>query len=136
FGYYFERSCGLLNDSSIIFYGRYIDDCLALVWAKSESDALKRLSVLRIDTCQIEWSASRFNQPFLDMLLFIDSTGHVQHMPYRKARNHQERIPWISHHPLDVLRGTVIGEMSRLAVLSSSFEIYKEALDGLYALYR
>jgi hypothetical protein len=56
-------------------------------------------------------------------------------MPYRKMRSHQERIPWISHHPLDVKRGTFIGEMSRLATLSSLFTHYKDAIDGLCGLY-
>jgi hypothetical protein len=56
-------------------------------------------------------------------------------MPYRKAGNHQERIPWISAHPLDVKRGTFLGEMSRLAVLSSTMETYLEALRDLISLY-
>jgi hypothetical protein len=56
-------------------------------------------------------------------------------MPYRKAGNHQERIPWISSHPYDVKRGTFLGEMSRLAVLSSLLEHYTEALKGLVSLY-
>jgi hypothetical protein len=56
-------------------------------------------------------------------------------MPYRKARNHMERVPWISHHPLDVKRGTFIGEMSRLATLSSLHSHYCTAVKSLAALY-
>ena len=56
-------------------------------------------------------------------------------MPYRKAGNYQERVPWISHHPLDVKRGTFIGEMSRLATLSITLSVYKDAIRGLVALY-
>ena len=69
------------------------------------------------------------------MLLFVDENNQLQHKPFRKARSHQERIPWISHHPLDVKRGTFIGEMSRLATLSSRKSDYIEALKSLVALY-
>jgi hypothetical protein len=61
--------------------------------------------------------------------------GTLQHMPYRKSGNHQERIPWISAHPYDVKRGTFLGEMSRLATLCSKLEYYKGALRGLVKLY-
>ena len=69
------------------------------------------------------------------MLLFVDENNKLQHKPFHKARSHQERIPWISHHPEDVKRGTFIGEMSRLATLCSLQSDYKEALEGLAALY-
>jgi hypothetical protein len=69
------------------------------------------------------------------MLLYADRHNELQHMPYRKAGNHQERIPWISAHPYDVKRGTFLGEMSRLAVLSSTHEHYLDAMKGLVSLY-
>ena len=49
--------------------------------------------------------------------------------------NHKERIPWASNHPKDVKKGTFIGEMSRMAVLSSKPEHYLEAIRELKALY-
>ena len=69
------------------------------------------------------------------MMLYVDFDNTIQHMPYRKAGNHQERIPWISHHPLDVKRGTFIGEMSRMATLSSKQSHYFDACTALVALY-
>ena len=135
YGWYFERNCGVLNNLDIPLYGRYIDDCLGIVYANSEQDAINKMSVVKFDNCVIEWSASATSQPFLDMTLYVDSEGRIQHMPYRKARSHQERVPWISHHPLDVKRGTFIGEMSRLATLSSIFTHYKDAIDSLVGLY-
>ncbi|KAJ3531724.1 hypothetical protein NMY22_g8030 [Coprinellus aureogranulatus] len=121
---------------NIAFYGRYIDDCLALVYGESEASVLEYMSkAVVIDECQIEWNVSEQFEPFLDMLLYKDNANRLQHMPYRKARNHMERIPWISSHPIDVKRGTFIGEMSRLATLSSTFETYREALVGLCSLY-
>jgi hypothetical protein len=135
FGWFFERSCDVLSLPDVVFYGRYIDDCLGLVWANSEDEAIARLSPMKIDTCQITWSASRHSQPFLDMLVYIDENCKVQYTPYSKPRNHQERIPAISHHPEDVRRGTVIGEITRMATLSSTYENYRVALETLYALY-
>jgi hypothetical protein len=53
-----------------------------------------------------------------------------------KVGNNRERIPWVSHHPMDVKRGVYIGELSRLAVICSHKEIYMEAVKDLNALYR
>jgi hypothetical protein len=59
----------------------------------------------------------------------------LHHIPYRKANNHLERTPWLSHHPLDVKRGTFLGELSRLAVLSSLETSYHDAVNFLIGLY-
>ena len=135
FGWYFESRCGVLTNPRIPFYGRYIDDCLAIVYASSEQEALAQISTVKFDECVIEWNVSAHFQPFLDMCIYRDEFNRLQHMPYRKARNHMERIPWISHHPLDVKRGTFIGEMSRLATLSSLHSHYCDAVKSLAALY-
>jgi hypothetical protein len=136
FGYYYERKARVLEHPNIFYYGRYIDDCLAIVYAESNLEAINLLqSLVKFDNCVIEWSPASSSQPFLDMLLYKNNKGELHYMPYRKAGNHQERIPWISAHPLDVKRGTFLGEMSRLAVLSSTMETYLEALKGLISLY-
>jgi hypothetical protein len=136
YGYHFERKARVLDHPQIFYYGRYIDDCLAIVYAENNLEATQLLSeIIRFDNCVIEWSPPSSSQPFLDMLLYKDMHGDLQYMPYRKAGNHQERIPWISAHPLDVKRGTFLGEMSRLAVLSSTRETYVDALTGLISLY-
>lgn len=136
YGWFFEERCRIQQHPSVAFYGRYIDDCVAIVYAESEREACSLLERnVKFDNCTIEWSASAYAQPFLDMTLYRDSDGSLQHMPFRKARSHSERIPWISHHPLDVKRGTFIGEMSRLATLCSTFDNYKSALQGLVNLY-
>jgi hypothetical protein len=136
YGVYFENRAKVLEDAAIPFYGRYIDDCLAIVYASSETEAVNLLkNKIIFDGCVIEWGASYLSQPFLDMLLYKDMDNSLQWLPYRKARNNQERIPWISAHPYDVKRGTFYGEMSRLAVLSSKYETYLEALRGLVNLY-
>ena len=135
YGYYFERSNKLLSSPECIFYGRYIDDCLAIVYADSEETALAMTETITFDSCVIEWQASSFSQVFLDMKLYIDDKNRLQHLPYRKANNHLERIPWFSHHPIDVKRGTFLGELSRLAVLSSLETSYHDAVNFLIGLY-
>jgi hypothetical protein len=136
YGYHFEKLSGIQTDPKIPFYGRYIDDCLAIVYASSEHEALQYLSnKIHFDECVIEWNVSFWSQPFLDMSLYKDQFGKLQYMPYRKLGNHMERIPWISFHPFDVKKGTFIGEMSRLATLSSTSQHYLDAMRGLVALY-
>ena len=75
---------------------------------------------------------------FLDMWVFKDPRDpeKIHFKPYRKARNHRERISWISYHPIDVKRGTFLGEMSRLASLCSSRELYNDAIYDLQQLYK
>ncbi|OBZ78470.1 hypothetical protein A0H81_01615 [Grifola frondosa] len=121
-----------------VFYGRYIDDMLAIVPANSADQALQYAkSWIQVGDVEIEWSVSEYNTPFLDMLVYLDpfDLTRVHHKPYAKARNHKERIPWASHHPKDVKKGTYIGEMSRLAVLSSKPEHYSDAIEQLKQLY-
>ncbi|GLB45374.1 hypothetical protein LshimejAT787_2200370 [Lyophyllum shimeji] len=69
------------------------------------------------------------------MLVYRDSDGSLQHAPYGKARNHHERIPFHSAHPIDVKKGMFSGEMSRMATLSSTLPVYKEAVKDLIGLY-
>jgi hypothetical protein len=136
FGYYFERKVRAALQFHCPFYGRYIDDCLAIVRADTAAQALAKIrNFVVFDECEIVWNVSWSSQPFLDMLIYFDGDRKVHHMPYRKARNNQERIPWTSAHPASVKRGTFVGEMSRLATLSSTLTTYREALYGLTTLY-
>ncbi|SJL12000.1 uncharacterized protein ARMOST_21447 [Armillaria ostoyae] len=135
YGHWFERQINLLNDPDIPFYGRYIDDCLAIVHASSSTEALAKITKVKYDGCKIEWEVSEHHHEFLDMMIYIDSKRTIEHMPYRKSRSHQERIPWVSFHPITVKRGTFIGEMSRLATLSSKMSHYDDAIRNLNALY-
>ncbi|THG97300.1 hypothetical protein EW145_g7645 [Phellinidium pouzarii] len=136
YGWFFEQKSDIHNDPLIPFYGRYIDDCLAIVYAESLEEAILQVSSrVSYDGCEIKWTGSDKYQVFLDMVVYKDADGSLQTMPYRKLQSHQERIPWISHHPIDVKKGTFIGEMSQMAVLSSKFATYQEAVESLVALY-
>ena len=88
FGWFFERQAECLKDPRIIFYGCYIDDCLSIIYAYSEDEALNIINKLKIRPCIIEWNSSQWSQPFLDMLLFVDENNKLQHKPFRKARSH------------------------------------------------
>lgn len=135
YGAHFEQKCNILEDPNIIFYGRYIDDCLALVYADTADQALKTVQKVKFDGCTIEWNVSDSSAVFLDMLLFKDEEFNLQHKVYKKLRSHSERIPFISHHPLDVKRGTFIGEVSRMATLCSRLIDYNDSINALCALY-
>jgi hypothetical protein len=139
YGAWFEIIQGqILNQPRIIYYKRYIDDIFAIITAESEQDALDFMSkIINFAGCRITWDASRTVCPFLDVLVFKDlrDPEKIHFTPYRKQHNNLERIPWISHHPIDVKRGTFLGEMSRLAALCSKYEYYQDALHSLQGLY-
>jgi hypothetical protein len=134
-GYIEESKSMLLHSPALIFYGRYIDDALVIVYAESEQQALAYCETINIYNCTLTWSASDWAIPFLDMHIYKDTSNKLQHMPYRKARNSHERIPWITSHPITVRRGTFVGELSRMATLSSTYDVYLDAVKGIVGLY-
>ena len=136
YGWWFERQVNIHTDPMVPFYGRYIDDCLAIVYANSAQEAHDYMQrQIRFDNCKILWDVDAQYCVFLDMRIYFDEDRKLQHMPFRKLNNHQERIPWISAHPPDVKKGTFLGEMSRLATLSSTWSHYSDSLRSLSALY-
>ncbi|KAJ3518299.1 hypothetical protein NM688_g9457 [Phlebia brevispora] len=91
-----------LMNYHIPFYGRYLDDVLAIVYAPDRASALALAHKIKFDDVEIEWNVSEWNTPFLDMFVYLDpQDGQVHHKPYSKPLNHKERIPWASHHPKD-----------------------------------
>jgi hypothetical protein len=124
------------NEPRILFYGRFIDDLFAIIDAPTALEALNIANTIRIDGVDILWDQCGESVDFLDLHLWLDVHNcRVQHKPFYKKWSHFERIPWASNHPNDVKRGTFIGEMSRLASLSSTPEIYQDSLQGLATLY-
>ena len=136
FGFHFEKAADICNHPQIPFYGRYIDDCIGIVYAESADAARDLLSnTVKFDNCVIEWDVSDSECQFLDATIFKQN-NKLEWKPYVKARNNRERVPWVSHHPNDVKRGVYIGELSRLAVLCSNKDIYIGAVRDLNALYQ
>ncbi|KAJ2971185.1 hypothetical protein NUW54_g12558 [Trametes sanguinea] len=110
YGCYFENKANVLSDRRIGFYGRFIDDIFSIVAARSSEQARDIMkSLIQYDECEITWDVSELRCPFLDMTIYFDDNGKLQWKPYRKQKNHMERIPWISHHPLDVKRAHLLG---------------------------
>ena len=136
-GAHFEQLSNILQHPQVPFYGRYIDDCLALVYAESADEAKELLnSTIRFDGSVILWDVSDQSCQFLDSVIFKGVNNTLRWRPYVKAGNNRERVPFVSHHPMDVKRGVYIGELSRLSVLCSHKEIYIEAVKDLNALYQ
>lgn len=142
YGDWFERKW-IHQANSVAFYKRYIDDIFAIVYTDiwdpeylGEKDPKPYMNeVIAFEGCTIEWEPATRSLAFLDLWVYIDSDNSIQWKPYRKPGNHLERIPWNSTHPVDIKRGTYIGELSRLATLSSKLEHYLEAVRSLSDLY-
>jgi len=132
YGAYFEEE-SLPEDWSLL-YGRYLDDCIAIVEADSRDDALALVNKIQFFKCEIVWEATQTDTAFLDLSISIKD-GNLTWKPYGKALNHYERIPWSSAHPKTVKRGTFLGEMTRMAVLSSSYETYVSAVTEVRSIY-
>ena len=105
YGVHFERRCLILTHLDVVYYGRYIDDCFGIVYAKSADDALNLFKELVVfDGCVIEWAVSDSRCQFLDADLYKEH-GKLQWRPFVKAGNNRERIPWVTHHPMDIRKG-------------------------------
>ena len=95
--WYCEKRNGILNDLCIPFYGRYIDDCLRLVYVHTPQEALTIMkSKVNINNCELTWSIGNV-QPFLDMLLYIDNRGWLIHTLYQKLNSSiKESLFWVA----------------------------------------
>lgn len=123
----------VLRNPGILFYSRYIDNCLSIILADTEEEALGPISRLTFDGCTIEWNVSALCEPFLDMLIYLDSDNSLQHMLFWKVCSHQERVPWISAHPVNMKRGVFIGKIARLATLCSTYKEYLQSVCEAFA---
>ncbi|KEP44869.1 reverse transcriptase [Rhizoctonia solani 123E] len=134
YGSYYENKIIPALGSDILYYGRYIDDVFFIVHANNADSALKLCQNLVIDGVNIIWEPAKQYGVFLDVRLWIGENS-IGHRPHQKIGNHLERVPWISSHPLDVKKGTFMGELSRLATLCSDSHLYYEACTDLRSLY-
>ena len=126
-----------LSSRRIAFYGRYIDDGFMIVYAETAEDALAySKSLVRFPGLELTWEVSERSLNFLDLMVYVNPLSMaLDWKPFRKARNNLERIPFASHHPMDIKRGTFMGEMSRMAILCSSSANYIDALNDLASIY-
>ncbi|CCO36879.1 hypothetical protein BN14_11026 [Rhizoctonia solani AG-1 IB] len=134
YGSYYENKIIPSLGKDILYYGRYIDDVFFVVRAKSADAASKLCTNLIIDGVKIVWEPPKQYGVFLDVRLWVGDNS-LEFRPHRKNGNHLERVPWISAHPLDVKKGTFMGELSRLATLCSNDVLYYDACTDLRNLY-
>ena len=83
YGAYFESLFS--EDPHIPFFGRFIDDCLAIVYADTAEEALQLVTTrVQYDDCRLTWEASEWSAPFLDMHLYVDPiSNQIEHKPYK-----------------------------------------------------
>ncbi|KAB5588129.1 hypothetical protein CTheo_8430 [Ceratobasidium theobromae] len=118
----------------LLYYGRYIDDVFFVIKAPSAELALERCKKLVIEGVSIVWESPKQYGVFLDLRLWV-GVNRLEFKPHIKISNHLERVPWISAHPLDVKKGTFMGELSRITTLCSDFVLYCKACEDLRSLY-
>jgi hypothetical protein len=135
----YEVKSNILSNDNIAYYGRYIDDIFMIVFATSTSEALAIAQeiVEPAPGLSLTWEASMYSMVFLDLEIFADERdkSRLFYKPYRKPLNHLERIPFSSAHPLWMKKGAYVGEIARVANLSSTWEIYENSLRDLRAIY-
>ena len=124
-------------DPNVLIYKRYIDDIFTIVITDSLEDALTYAKErLVFPGLKLIWEGDRNRLVFLDLeVMHVPTTGTFDFRPYRKPLNHFERIPFSSEYPKWMKTGAFLGEMSRLAAMSSSIDIYKQAIKELASIY-
>ena len=77
YSWWFKRNAQIMSHLLIPYYGRFINDILAIVYASSEAEALGILNLIKFDGCVIEWNMSESSAPFLDMTLYCNSDNSL-----------------------------------------------------------
>jgi Reverse transcriptase (RNA-dependent DNA polymerase) len=124
--------------SDILYFKRYMDDVFMICQTDhGDTSPVKQImGNLRYENLTLKWVESESSVVFLDMNIWLNrQTQSVEFCPYSKPLNHYERIPWDSGHPLWMKKGTYVGELSRLAGISSSPPHYVEAIKSLQRIY-
>ncbi|GAP83315.2 putative reverse [Rosellinia necatrix] len=132
--YMAEHELHVNDNPNVLYYGRYIDDILCIYVSDSMSRALTEVKELvkPAPGLTYTWEVGT-STTFLD--LEIKVSDKIEFRPFRKPLNHFERIPWTSAHPKWMKKGTFIGELQRLATLSSTIGTYFLAVEDLKRIY-
>ena len=121
----------LIKREGLLAYVRYIDDIFALVEARSETEVRHILREIdnAVKPLEIKWNVSKKHAIYLDVDIRL-RTGisltapDFQYSAYRKPGSQRAYLPWSSAHPIHVKKGLVIGETTRLALLSSEEDLF------------
>ncbi|KDE08473.1 hypothetical protein MVLG_01255 [Microbotryum lychnidis-dioicae p1A1 Lamole] len=140
----FERELDIPNADNIVFYGRYIDDVIAII--KGPRDNVDKFAQSLNDihpNLVFDFEISNTGLPFLDAFVSLNpdpsSSGRKKRIStklYQKPLNTYQYIPWSSFHPVDVKLAFVKGELIRYIRLNSSKEEYLKTMLLFYGRLR
>ncbi|SGY55401.1 BQ5605_C006g04016 [Microbotryum silenes-dioicae] len=138
-----EREARLLETPNLIFYGRYIDDVIAIVKGpRSNVDiCISALAQLH-PSLVFDAEVSSNGLPFLDAFISKNpdpknsSRWSLSTRVYQKDFNSYQYIPWSSEHPESVKSAFVKGELIRYIRLSSSRDEYITQMTRFYLRLR
>lgn len=118
----FEKDMMKYRNSKLKFYGRYIDDCLAILQG-TETDVKNWIAKWKLPGLNIVWEYSRTRAVFLDVELMSHDSKLVTRV-YDKMLNKHMYIPFSSAHPLSVKRAFVKAERVRYKTICSLEQDY------------
>lgn len=131
--YYERKFVEEWSEKGLLFYARYIDD-IFLVFQGNNLDEC--LAEHHIPGLEIGWERSPKKMSFLDVLVSIED-GKIETDIFRKELNRYLYIPFSSGHPISVKKALVKAELTRMKLLCSSQEKFKECTKIFRAnLYR
>ena len=127
-----RRERSVIRRAGILTYTRYIDDIFMLIEARKVSEVrhiLREVSEA-VAPLQIQWKVSKKHAVYLDAQVTANSFAYrgFTHSLYKKPDLQHAYLPWSSAHPTHVKRGLVIGEATRLALLSSEEASFKSEI--------
>lgn len=120
------------NDPNVLWYRRYLDDISIGVMASSKVEAEARIQDVTLGPDQqLTWDIKEEGEgpsPFLDLDIYVlPESPRVDFKLFRKPMNHFHRVSWDSAHPYGVKRARFLGELTRMARCSSTYENYQAA---------
>jgi hypothetical protein len=139
FAAYYEKKFDKSFMNRCLLYKRYIDDVFVIIKAdnREHAESLLRENV-KFPGLKINWEFDSRHCVFLDLELYFARKWPgcvIRYRPFRKPMNNFERLPYITGHPLQMLKAAFKSEVYRIAVLSSTESIFESELLWLQELY-
>ncbi|KNZ54479.1 reverse transcriptase [Puccinia sorghi] len=127
--------------TSLVYYGRFLDDILVIVkGSNTDVEIVKRFVDDSLGDLELSWTVSQTSLAFLDINLQVNATDcsapRITTSVYQKPSNAYQYIPWSSYHPPKVKLAFVKGELVRYARTSSTKEAYLNVSSLFYQRLR
>mgnify|MGYP002831391982 CR=1 FL=1 len=125
-----------IKNGNIIYYKRYVDDCILIVKRGSESQILKDMN--EFDEClKFTYEDMTENElPYLDTIIYIDNEGTLQLKHYRKPT--ASNVVGNFRHSISPLKykiSTLCGEIYRIHYSTTTDHDREEALNNMITMY-